>query len=64
MGYRTVWYYPLILAVLGFPATIVLTTIEHAMKLHRSAWAISISGVLFVPVLLYMMISHINAKAG
>jgi hypothetical protein len=63
-GYRTVWYYPLILAAIGFPASIVLTTIEHAMKLHRSAWAISISGVLFVPVLLYLMISHINATAG
>ena len=63
-GYRTVWYYPLVLAAIGFPASIVLTTIEHAMKLHRSAWAISISGVLFVPVLLYFMISHINATAG
>jgi hypothetical protein len=63
-GYRTVWYYPFILAGLGFPTTIILTTIERAMKLHRSAWAISISGVLFVPVLLYLMVSHINATAG
>src|SRR5580704_9198843 len=47
-GYRTVLYYPFILAGLGFPTTIILTTIERAMKLHRSAWAISISGVLFV----------------
>jgi hypothetical protein len=63
-GYRTVWYYPLILAAMGFPATIILTTFERAMKLHRSAWAISISGILFVPVLLYLMVSHINATAG
>jgi len=63
-GYRTVWYYPFILAAIGFPATIVLTTIEHAMKLHRSAWAISILGILFVPVLLYLMISHINTTTG
>jgi hypothetical protein len=63
-GYRTVWYYPLVLAAIGFPMTLVLTTIEHAIKLHRSAWAISISGVLFVPVLLYLMMSHINASAG
>jgi hypothetical protein len=63
-GYRTVWYYPLVLAAIGFPMTFVLTGIEHAMKLHRSAWAISISGVLFVPLLLYLMVSHINATAG
>ena len=63
-GYRTVWYYPLLLAAIGFPETIVLTTIEHAMKLHRSAWAISILGILFVPVLLYLMISHINTTTG
>jgi len=63
-GYKTVWYYPLILAAIGFPMTFVLTTIEHVMRLHRSAWAISISGVLFVPVLLYLMISHINTTAG
>jgi hypothetical protein len=63
-GYRTVWYYPLILAAIGFPMTFVLTAIEHAMKLHRSAWPISISGVLFVPMLLYLMISNINATAG
>jgi ppGpp synthetase/RelA/SpoT-type nucleotidyltranferase len=56
-GYRTVWYYPLVLAAIGFPMTFVLTTIERAIKLHRSAWAISISGVLFVPVLLYLMMS-------
>src|ERR1700730_16022316 len=43
-GYRTVWYYPLILVAIGFPATFVWTTIERAMKLHKNAWAISISG--------------------
>lgn len=63
-GYQTVWYYPLILAAIGFPCTIVLTTIERAIKLHRSAWAISISGILFVPVLLYLMVAHINATVG
>ena len=63
-GYRTVWYYPLVLAAIGFPMTFVLTAIEHAMKIHRSAWAISISGLLFVPILLCLMISNINATAG
>ena len=63
-GYKAVWYYPFILMGIGFPATIILTTIERAMKLHRSAWAISISGVLFVPTLFYFMVSRINATAG
>src|SRR5260370_2663688 len=63
-GYRTVWYYPLILSAIRVPMTFVFTAIDRAMKLQRSAWAISISGVIFVPVLLYLMISHINATAG
>jgi hypothetical protein len=63
-GYRTVWHYPLILVAIGFPSTLILTTIEHAMKLHRNAWVISISGIVFVPVLLYLMIANINAAIG
>lgn len=61
-GYQTVWYYPLMLAAIGFPSTLVLTTIEHAIKLHRNAWVISIAGILFVPVLLYLMIVNVNAN--
>jgi hypothetical protein len=38
----------------------VLVTIERALKLTRNAWVISISGILFVPVLLYLMVAHIN----
>jgi hypothetical protein len=63
-GFRTVWYYPLILVAFGFPTILVLTIIERATKLQRSAWAVSISGILFLPVLLYLMIVHINATAG
>jgi hypothetical protein len=63
-GFRTVWYYPFILGALGFPAAMVLVMIEKAIKLHRSAWAISISGVLFVPVLLYLMVAHINTAGS
>jgi hypothetical protein len=63
-GYKTVWYYPFILAAIGVPMTFVLVMIEKAIKLHRSAWAISILGVFFVPMLLYLMVAHINATAG
>ena len=59
-GIKTVWYYPLLLMAICFPGTIVLVTIERALKLTRNAWVISISGILFVPVLLYLMVAHIN----
>ena len=43
-----------------FPPIIELVTIEQALKLTRNAWIISVSGILFVPVLLYFMFAHIN----
>ena len=61
-GIKTVWYYPLLLIAICFPGTIVLVTIERALKLTRNAWVISISGILFVPVLLYFMVAHINTQ--
>jgi hypothetical protein len=50
--------------VIGFPGTIVLVTIEKALRLHRNAWVISVSGILFVPVLLYFMVAHINTAGS
>ena len=60
-GYKTVWYYPMILVLIGIPTTFVLKIVEHAVKLHRIAWAISITGIVVVPILLYLMVLHINA---
>jgi len=59
-GYRTVWYYPLELAAIGVPAVLVPMAIERAIRLTRHAWAISILGTIIVPVLLYLMVVHIN----
>ena len=59
-GWKTVWYYPMLLMVICFLGTIVLVTIERALKLTQKAWIISISGILFVPVLFYFMFVHVN----
>jgi hypothetical protein len=59
-GWKTVWYYPLILMAICFPGTIVLVSIERALKLTQRAWVISISGILLVPVLIYFMFAHVN----
>src|SRR6516162_10584157 len=59
-GWKTVWYYPLILMAICFPGTIVLVNIEKALKLTQRAWVISISGILFVPVLYYFMLVHVS----
>lgn len=59
-GFKTVWYYPFLLMAICFPGTIVLVRIEQALKLTKKAWVISISGILFVPVLLYFMFAHVN----
>jgi hypothetical protein len=59
-GYHTVWYYPLILVVIGFAGTFILKAVEHLMNLHRVAWAISIFGIFAIPVLLCLMVLQIN----
>ena len=61
MAMKTIWYYPIVLALIGIPTTLLLKIVEHATKLHRIAWAISITGIVVVPVLLYLMVAHINA---
>jgi hypothetical protein len=63
-GFKTVWYNPLLLIAICFPGTIVLVTIERTLGLTRKAWVISISGILFVPVLLYFMVAHINTAGS
>lgn len=64
-GFRTVWYYPFILAALGYMVAFPMKIIEHTIKLHRNAWAVSISGIVFVPILLGLMVVHIiNATSG
>ena len=63
-GYKTVWYYPILLAAIAFPTTLLLKIIERATKLYRIAWAISIMGIVIVPILLYLMVVHISTTAN
>lgn len=59
-GYRAVWYYPLILVLIGFAGAFVLKAIERLINLQRVAWAISIFGIFAIPVLLCLMVVQIN----
>jgi hypothetical protein len=59
-GYHTVWYYPLILVLVGFVGTFVLKAVEHVLNLQRIAWAISIFGIVAIPVLLCLMVVQIQ----
>jgi hypothetical protein len=63
-GFKTVWYYPFLLIAVCFPPIIVLAAIEQTLKLTRNAWVISVSGILFVPVLLYFMVAHVNTAGS
>jgi hypothetical protein len=57
---QDVWYYPFLLMAVCIPGVIVLVSIEQAVRLTQRAWLISISGILFVPVLIYFMFAHVN----
>ena len=46
------------------PGVIVLVYVEKALRLTQRAWVISISGVLFVPVLIYLMFTHVNTAGS
>jgi hypothetical protein len=59
-GFKTVWYYPFLLMTVCIPGVIVLVSIEQAVRLTQRAWVISISGILFVPGLIYLMFTHVN----
>jgi len=60
-GYMTVWYKPILLIAIGFLGTFIIKGIEHALKLHRVAWAISIIGVLVIPFLLWFMVWQVRS---
>jgi hypothetical protein len=46
------------------PGVIVLVYVEKALRLTQRAWVISISGILFVPMLIYFMVAHVNTAGG
>ena len=63
-GFKSVWYYPFLLMAVCIPGVIVLVYVEKALRLTQRAWVISISGILFVPMLIYFMVAHVNTAGG
>jgi hypothetical protein len=43
-GYRTVWWHGLVLAIACLAIRFTMGIVEGGLKIHRSAWAISIVG--------------------
>jgi hypothetical protein len=54
-GWKTVWWYAVGAVATAFVLRLFLTKFEMASGLTRNAWAISLSGILFVPALLTIM---------
>lgn len=54
-GYVSHWHLPLILYALGYVGQFVLKLLEIRLGLHKYAWAISLSGVVALPLLLGYM---------
>ena len=54
-GYVSHWYSPLILYALGYVGQFALKLLEIRLGLHRYAWAISLTGVVALPILLGCM---------
>jgi hypothetical protein len=63
-GFKTVWYYPFLLMAVCIPGVIVLVYVEKALRLTQRAWVISISGIIFVPVMVYFMFVHVNTAGS
>lgn len=54
-GYKTVWWYPIGAFVISVIFRLVLTAIETHTGLIKNAWAISLAGILLVPIALALM---------
>ncbi len=55
-AYKSHWYFALILYLMGFVGQFVLVRIEMAFGFQKQAWAISLIGVLVLPIVLSYMI--------
>jgi hypothetical protein len=50
-GYRTIWWHGLVLAVAAVALRFIIGVVEGGIKLQRHAWAISLVGLVAIPVL-------------
>jgi hypothetical protein len=54
-GFVSHWFNPLILYALGYVGQLALKLLEIQLGLHKYAWAISLIGVVVLPILLSCM---------
>ena len=60
-GYKTEWWYAVGAFVLSFIIRLALTKIEIASGLVRSAWIISLSGIVILPVVIIALYAVVTA---
>lgn len=62
-GYKSHWYLPVVLYALGYVGQAAIIWIEVKIGLRQYAWAISLAGVLVMPLLLaYMFYVAANVR--
>lgn len=49
VGYRTTWYYPLVVILFAQPVRLALISIQDKLDLTQDAWAISLLGLIAIP---------------
>ena len=60
VGYRTTWYYPLVVILFAQLVRLVLISIQDKLDLTKDAWAISLLGLVAIPVSLICIILIIS----
>ena len=56
IGYKTFWYYPVIILVLSQIVRFSLVSLETTLKIHKNAWMISLIGIVAIPISLLFLI--------
>ena len=55
VGYRTTWYYPLVVILFAQPVRLALISIQDKLDLTQDAWAISLLGLIAIPFSLFLI---------
>ena len=63
-GYMSHWYFAVILFVIGYVGQFILVSVETKFGFQKWAWAISLTGILVLPiVLVYMFYVAVNFQS-
>ena len=60
IGYSTTWYFPLLVMLFSLPVRLALISIQSNLNLTKDAWAISLIGIVTVPIALLTIIFIVN----